>query len=765
MNTFRNSIILLALGGLILTAMFLGGCSKTLEGDTYANEKPEVWFVNVPPEDSRSSVNPIVNWYGQDRDGQIDYYRYIVVREGDMGAAMGRTDWNPLDDPLTETDLATYVSDYLGDLSDTLWTVLLVRADSTDPHTSNIIPMSAEMEDPVMTFVPQYVFVQAFDEEGLGSDIAYRRFLRNDNPPNTRIVAFIEGVPFINSVLPSGPATGIRLRWQGSDVIDYPTDAPPFEFQWKLFGPYSDAEYDALIDSFLVPVFVTNDAQVFKFGLPPDSVGVDSFLTVDTTVTPWDTTLDSTSIRYLSTALIVCDTTYENGVEVESCDTILIDTLEGSNVYGTMDTLLRVYDDDFLNSDEFYRVADSSYDEFGNIWVTDERETIYDVYKDAPADTTQTGTFIFVVRSRDDAEVPDLTPNWRSFTVINPQHERDVLVVLWSNSADENKSSDDSTRVFWDIAINDWIDDGRVGDVIFDSALDIRHVSAYTQHNAMLQLILRYKVAIMIQDAEVSGQWSVHGQAVQNTITALQTGVNVWVAARVPLGSHATGSPLAVDFASPDYQYFFGVQQSTFPGWSSGFFNNQDGYGFGLPRTEHFIGTLSLDEDKWPELSVDTTRLRTRYRWAGWIPDSLNPGGFPFYPYLDTPGALPQVGWCVRTFDTEAMYLFKSVYGNEHAQFTNLSFHGRPVSLRLNRGLFRTVHFMFTPLALEPTSAAIIIDEVMDWLYDGRVELTPGGRTDRHAVLSADLESRYWQCYWNANGDAETFHELLKNAY
>ena len=129
MNTFRYSIVLLTLGGLLLPALFFGGCSKNLDGDTYANEKPVVWFVNVPPEDSRSSVNPIVNWYGQDRDGQIDYYRYIVVREGDMGTAMGKTNWNPLDDPLTETELATYVSDYLGGISDTMWSVLLVRAE------------------------------------------------------------------------------------------------------------------------------------------------------------------------------------------------------------------------------------------------------------------------------------------------------------------------------------------------------------------------------------------------------------------------------------------------------------------------------------------------------------------------------------------------------------------------------------------------------------------------------------------------------------
>jgi len=733
----------------------MGGCAKKLEGTVYENEKPIVWFVNVPPEGSRSSVNPIINWYGQDRDGQIDFYRYIVVREDVMGDSLGKpVDWNPTTEPLSPAEVQAFVDNYLVGMSDTLWTVLLVRADSTDPHTSNIVPMSAQMDDPVRTFVPQFVFVQAFDEEGLGSDIVFRRFLRNDNPPSTRIVAFIEGVPFINSVLPTGPATGIRLRWQGADVLDYPTDPPPFEFEWKLFGPYSQAQYDQIIDDYLVPVFVTNDARIFKFGQPPDTVGYDTFWNADTTA------IDSIRPRLLETALIVCDTTYENGVEIESCDTILIDTLGGNNIYGTMDTLLRVYDDDFINS-SFYVVADSSHDEYGNVWTTEQRDSIYNVYWNHPADTTQTGLFIFVIRSRDDARVPDLTPAWRSFVVINPQHERDILVVNWSNSADENRYLPRYLPSYWHNAINTWISETGHNEVVFDTLLDVKHVSGYSQNNRMLSLILKYKVAIMIQDAEVSGTWSSQGQPVQNTMVGLQTGVNVWVAMRVPLGSHATGAPFGEDNAAGEYQYFFGVQQYTFPGWSEGFYNAFDGWGFGRPRTEHFIGTLSLDEEQWPELSVDTSLLRSRYRWEG----AVDPPIFPFMPYLPELGALPQVGWCVRTFDTEAMYLFKSKYGSEHAIFRRLSFHGRPVGIRLNRGLFRTVHFLFTPMALEAAGAQEITNNVLNWLYDGRVELSSAGKFAKNDAVASELAERYWRCYWEADGDADRFYELYKNAF
>ena len=185
-------ILLVALCSFALAAMFSAGCAKKLEGNTYENEKPSVWFVNVPPEGARSSVNPIVNWYGQDRDGQIDFYRYVVVREDVIGDSLGKpSDWNPVNEPLSLSEIQSFLDNYLGSMDDSTWTILPVTAESTDPHTSNIIPMTAQMDDPVRTFVPQLVFVQAFDDEGQGSDIVFRRFLRNDNPPATRIVGFI----------------------------------------------------------------------------------------------------------------------------------------------------------------------------------------------------------------------------------------------------------------------------------------------------------------------------------------------------------------------------------------------------------------------------------------------------------------------------------------------------------------------------------------------------------------------------------------------
>ena len=736
--------------------MFSAGCAKKLEGTTYENEKPIVWFVNVPPEGARSSVNPIVNWYGQDRDGQIDFYRYLVVREDVIGDSLGRpSDWNPVSQPLSGTEIQLFADSYLGSIADSAWTILPVTAEATDPHTSNIIPMTAQMDDPVRTFVPQFVFVQAFDDEGQGSDIVFRRFLRNDNPPSTRIVGFIDNFPFINSEFPSGPATGIRVRWQGADVVDYPTDPPPFEYEWKLLGPYSETEYQSLINTYFKQVFITNDARVFRFGEPEHIVGFDTIWNVDSTAIIRIDTLT------MGTALIVCDTTYEQGVETESCDTILIDTLAGNNIYGVIDTLLMVFDTAFINS-QYNIVAKTSSDEDGDTWTTDLRDSLYDVYWHHPADTTQVARYIFAVRSRDDALVPDLTPAWKNFIVINPQHERDLVVINWSNTADENSAILSKVRSYWTEAVNNWITQtGRTGEVEYDPALDFKRASQYTQYHTMLQLILKYKVAVIVQDAEVSGAWSAQQQAAQNIMVGLQTGVNVWVATRVPIGSHSTGNQYGVDLASTDYRYFFGVQSYTFPGWSGGFYTTGDGDGLGLPRTEHFIGTLSMDKEQWPEVSVDTALLHSCYRWEG----AIDPAAFPFRPFLPELGALPQVGWVVRTFDTEAMYLYKSMYGNEHAMFAHLSFHGRPVGIRLNRGLFRTVHMLFTPLALERSTGQQMVNSVLDWLYEGRVQAASADRGSRNAAVASELADRYWKCYWEADGDYERFLELFKNAY
>jgi len=63
------------------------------------------------------------------------------------------------------------------------------------------------------------------------------------------------------------------------------------------------------------------------------------------------------------------------------------------------------------------------------------------------------------------------------------------------------------------------------------------------------------------------------------------------------------------------------------------------------------------------------------------------------------------------------MYLYQSLYGPEHFLGHDFSYNGRPVMHRLERERFRTVHSLFTPMALEAASAQELVDVALDYLF------------------------------------------------
>jgi len=755
-QSFRLAV--LAIGALALFAALMAGCASKLSGDQNANQKPTVWFVNVPPEGAQSSVNPIINWVGQDGDGQVEYFRYVVIREQEIGEALGKPGgWLATAEPLTETELTTYATTLLGDVVDTMWTYLYVDATAGDPQTSNIIPMSAEISNPVLQYVPQVVFVQAVDEAGLGSDYAFRRFLRNDNPPETRIIGFIDGSVFINAAVPTygGSNTGVRMRWQGTDVLDYPTQPPPFEYEWRVYGPYTDSVFDEMMATYIVPVFVTNDAQVFRFG-EPSTDSIISSIECDTLTGLCDTFWIPFQPSY-----IVCDSAYVDGELVESCDTIQIDTIQGSNAYGTLDTLLRFFDDDFVGS-EYDRIAAQSDNGFGSEWVTATQDSIFNVFKDYPSASTQKQKFLFWVRCRDDALVPDLTPDFVSFDVVDPRYERDILVIDMGRPASVNRINAAYPKKYWQETVQLLQDENPDFELEFDSLYDYLPASQNLQNTEVLSKILGHKVMVLFSDDVQTGVLTTQSSQFINWIyTGLESGVGGYLAARCPIGPLGSGYgegalPAEVSMALPNlqrYMFYFGTEYTVLSGWS---------YYALLPfitgdsaiRIEDFKGTWSLNTSLWPDLSIDTALLHANYRWSG-------PGGpYEWKPEL---GALPEVNWAVRTFQTTPMYLYRSLYGAEHPLGAWRNYDGRPVMHRLNRGTFRTMHALFTPYTMEQTTMRQTLYRIFAWLYEGWAlthSAAKGDPTAKGAVSQGDLSKAYWDAYWQANGDAETFLRL-----
>ncbi|MBI5267740.1 MAG: hypothetical protein HY851_10955, partial [candidate division Zixibacteria bacterium] len=363
----------LALGcTLVLATAWLGGC-KRVTGTHVDNQAPIVWFVNVPPQDQRFSTNPYMYWVGQDRDGQVVSYRYHVIRQTSLLKAIGRTGNDTLA-VVPDSMIASIVGEYspiLLAFNDSAWTFLHVDPQAGQPQTSVIVPLTAELSDPVRVYVPQWVFVQAIDNDGTLSNLAYRRFQRNNNPPSTRILGFDSlKTPFIDAVEPGGIATGIRLMWSATDILDYPTEPPPFEFQWRLYGPFDSVKFLDLEKQFRRVAFVTRDARVFL-------------------LKNHDT-------------LQFCDTQYFADTNIATCVNLAVDTITVANIYGRLDTILNIDDPLFANDSTFNVIADSSKNGITG-WIPNTRDSLYDAFRYRPSPNTQQARFIFWIRGRDDA--------------------------------------------------------------------------------------------------------------------------------------------------------------------------------------------------------------------------------------------------------------------------------------------------------------------------------------------------------------------------
>ena len=178
----------------------------------------------------------------------------------------------------------------------------------------------------------------------------------------------------------------------------------------------------------------------------------------------------------------------------------------------------------------------------------------------------------------------------------------------------------------------------------------------------------------------------------------MTVGVNVWAATRIPVGGFSFGQPADAEW-NDDYEYFFGLQRYYYTGWSYYYLTAHE-------RVEDFCGAIAVDAAAWPSLAVDSARLHSLYKWDA----------PPWDPAI---AALPEVGWAPPAPQAEVVYLYKSIYGSEHPLHPELSFQGWPVMCRLDRGVFRSVQSLFTPISLEQPSAQVMVDSVLNWLYDG----------------------------------------------
>ncbi|SYZ73920.1 hypothetical protein TRIP_C60190 [Candidatus Zixiibacteriota bacterium] len=726
----RSFVIISAL---LMGLYFLGGCSKDIKGPPRDNIPPLVDFVNIPVEGARFSSDTAIYWYGTDVDGFIRYFRYAVIESTVVGA-----------DPQA----------YAQNSADSLIPWVVVSVSLEDPGTKQTIKMSADVRDPVRKYIASYIFLQAVDNLGAKSVIVNRLFRKNNHFPDTRISANELKSPYVNAVTSTGVLDGVSLAFSGDDPIDYPRNPPPFEYHWKVFGPYDSLNMVQIRNNYTESVFVDIYGDFYKLHDFYKTVrSLDT--TIDTTVVPPDTTIDTT-FNY-----------------------ILVDTLRTGNPYGNWGRMLKV---DSLPPGLNHLVEESYNPLNGSFWVTSTSANIYDVFKGYPADTTRQEYFLVWAQCRDDSKVPDPVPPFTFISVIDPKFERDVMLydmTRYGGTSDFNYPAytslkNTTVKDIYGRFINAWKpgsfdtlnilkkDSIQISQIpVIWGIIDYPKWKCTQDYYAAgapktaeapafkLRDVLKHKIIILVKDSpsRLMNITSTEGLAV---IEGLSAGMSAWVMARSPFVSDVQSISPVRTAAPTTYRQFFGIDQVVTTGWVNliKYFctGTPEQCPFGLLaqiRIEDFIAAIpekaSL-ESQYPTLRTDTTLLGTRYYW--------NPGyGILACPYRCSDssiiiGALPEVGYVEKVAAAEPLYLYHSLHGNDQPRIDpgcdgvwvghTANFEGAVTAVRYiepSAGLFRTSHFCFSMLPFDSTSAQTVVNTSLDWLsvqpYIGAGKMAP----------------------------------------
>lgn len=632
MSTIRHTVVIASLVALTVL-MTLIGCEPDRKGTAVENQKPVIGIVNTPPDGAQFSRNPELNWYATDIDGYISFFRHAVIVDS-LLTINGN--------PVTPEE---YVAQATEDMYD--WDTLTVDLDH--PQSSATIRLFADTLDPVNTFINQYFFVQACDDQGALSDIAYREYGRNNNYPNTR---HRSGDLFINALNANSAANGISVNWEGADSADWGRTEPPLEYEWRLYGPFDV------------------DANIYVNVVKEDCV--------------YDPIADS---------LINCRDVYVLDVDAIP-DTMYVDPGDGRDPVPMAQPVATSQGPNYANDPN-------------DTWVTETRTTIYNVFAGLDLQKTTQYKFVFWVRARDDGFVPDPTPAFSQFKVVEALFEKDVAVVddtyqYTINSARFCPLNRDLVKSMF----NDYIH--GAGYLEFDTAEDFFDPSEVNK----LKVIdaLTYKTLIYHSDDEVAGIRENKDDQLLQIYLGLDQGATAWLMARNITGEQqAFVIPGETRTMTSNFQNYFGVNSVSIEAFNYYTLNTSDGYFANPLWIEEFIGAYPENTD-YPQLYVDytdttigetTSRLDSLYLFIWMVTGTEH-----------KMQGYPMVGIANKSQIASPVYLYYSRFGDQS------QFHGKVCGVRAQPDGTRTSCYLFPPLAMEPESMQEAFDITIDWLME-----------------------------------------------
>ena len=261
--------ILLAAGAAFVFA--LAGCTIKNKGTARENQPPSVFFSPVPLENSIFSAPGQFFWFASDPDGYIVEFQYSVQFDSAVRNSVKDSTGKPVGTP------ADFIARNAPD-NQAVWNWVSVENLTTNGQTDTIaLPATPRLNDTLFSVV----FLRALDDKGAYSNIAWRRYGRQNRAPRTHlngINGFTSNFPVFYSLdsrtfddtLQVGH-TGLTISWFGSDSLDYPkTSPPPFSYFWELFGPFANEA--------VIPINPVDSSKLWASSDRPDHYKPDSIL-------------------------------------------------------------------------------------------------------------------------------------------------------------------------------------------------------------------------------------------------------------------------------------------------------------------------------------------------------------------------------------------------------------------------------------------------------------------------------------------------------
>lgn len=566
--------------------------------------------------------------------------------------------------------------EYIAQASDDMfnWDTLIVDLDH--PQSSATIRLFADTLDPVNTFIPQYFFVQAQDDRGAKSDIIFRRYSRNNHYPNTH---HRTGTVFINAIDADSPAPGIRVRWDGADSTDWGRAEPPLEYEWRLYGPF-----DTVADIY---VNILQEDCVY------DPTG-DSFVNcVDVPVLNLDAIPDELPVNIGSVA----------------------------------------------NPEYIYRQQPLAHSRGPNyasdptdVWVTDMETTIYNVFDGMGLTKTSKYKFVFWVRTRDDGFVPDPSPAFSQFNVVEALFERKVAVIdetgyTTTDGRWQPVDIDTVKSIFKTLINRAGVDDfdttNQLGTDFFNSSgFKNRYNDTLTVRKAGLLDILSHQVLIYYTDAADAGPNETPLGQMFNVFYGLDMGANSVIFSRNIANVKSTNDERFERVVmSGNFRNYFGINSVNVEAWSWGVYNitnirnpifNEEFVGAyanlaGYPNIDLNWGldTLATRDtiiNGTPTVVVtDSVQSLLDQRYGRWVLKRSH-----------VMEGLPEVGVCEKTLMAAPVYLYLSRNGDASV------FNGKVCAIRQQDGDMRSAAFLFTPIAMDSIPMQECFNVTYNWLAE-----------------------------------------------